>query len=120
MSTTIFYNPRCSKCRLTLELLNEKNTEPTVVEYLETPPDAKTLDEVLTLLNMEPRELMRKHESEYKDNNLDDASLSREQLIAAMVQHPRLIERPIVITEHHGKRQAAIGRPPEKVLEILS
>jgi arsenate reductase len=120
MSTTIYYNPRCSKCRLTLELLTDNGVEPTVVKYLDTPPDAETLDEILSLLKLEPRELMRTHESEYKDNKLDDESLSREQLITAMVQHPKLIERPIVITEENGKRQAAIGRPPEKVLEILS
>ncbi len=120
MSTTIYHNPRCSKSRQTLELLKNNNIEARVVEYLDTPPDAATLDEVLKLLNLEPRQLMRIHEAEYKDNKLDDTSLSRGQLIAAMVAHPRLIERPIVITEHNGKRQAAIGRPPESVLDILS
>ncbi|MBL1276795.1 MAG: arsenate reductase (glutaredoxin) [Ectothiorhodospiraceae bacterium] len=119
MSTTIYHNPSCSKCRLTMELLHNKGEEPTVVEYLNSPPDANALTEILDLLKLEPRDLMRKHETEYLDNNLDDASLSREQLIAAMVKHPRLIERPIVITEHDGKRQAAIGRPPENVLDIL-
>lgn len=119
MPTTIYHNPSCSKCRQTLELLHTKGEEPSIVEYLNSPPDATTLDEILKLLNMEPRELMRKHETEYKDNKLDDASLSREQLITTMVKFPRLIERPIVITEHNGKRQAAIGRPPETVLDIL-
>jgi len=119
MSTTIYHNPRCSKSRQTLELLNNNNVETRVVEYLDTPPDATTLDEVLNLLNIEPRQLMRTHETEYKDNKLDDTSLSRSQLITAMVTYPRLIERPIVITEHNGKRQAAIGRPPESVLDIL-
>ncbi len=119
MSTTIYHNPRCSKSRQTLELLKNNNVETHVVEYLDTPPDAAILDEVLQLLNLEPRQLMRTHEAEYKDNKLDDTSLGREQLIAAMVAHPRLIERPIVITEHNGKRQAAIGRPPESVLDIL-
>jgi len=119
MSTIIYHNPRCSKSRQTLELLKNNNIETRVMEYLATPPDAATLDEVLNLLNIEPRQLMRTHEAEYKDNNLDDTSLSREQLIAAMVAHPKLIERPIVITEHNGKRQAAIGRPPESVLGIL-
>ncbi len=119
MSTIIYHNPRCSKSRQTLELLNNNNAEPSVVEYLDTPPDATTLDEVLSLLDLEPRQLMRTHEAEYKDHKLDDTSLSREQLIAAMVAHPKLIERPIVITEHNGKRQAAIGRPPESVLDIL-
>jgi arsenate reductase len=119
MSTTIYYNPGCSKCRQTLELLQTKGAEPSIVEYLNTPPDAETLNEVLKLLNREPRDLMRQHEAEYTDNKLDDTSLSREQLIAAMVKFPKLIERPIVITEHNGKRQAAIGRPPESVLDIL-
>ncbi len=119
MSTIIYHNPRCSKSRQTLELLSNNNIEITLVEYLNTPPDAATLAEVLNLLNLEPRQLMRTHETEYKDNGLDDASLSHEQLIAAMVAHPKLIERPIVITEHNGKRQAAIGRPPESVLDIL-
>ena len=119
MSTTIYYNPHCSKCRQTLELLETEGVESSIVEYLNTPPDEATLTEILTLLHMEPRELMRKHKTKYKDNNLDDPSLSREQLIAAMVQHPKLIERPIVITEHKGQRKAAIGRPPEKVLDIL-
>lgn len=119
MSTTIYYNPDCSKCRQTLELLQANDTEPRIVEYLNTPPDTETLEQVLGLLNMEPRELMRKHEAEYTDNKLDDASLSREQLITAMVKFPKLIERPIVVTEHNGQRKAAIGRPPESVLDIL-
>jgi len=119
MSTIIYHNPRCSKSRQTLALLNDNGIKATVVEYLNTPPDTAALDNILQLLAMEPRELMRKNESEYKDNHLDDTSLSREQLIAAMVAHPRLIERPIVISEHNGQRRATIGRPPESVLEIL-
>ncbi|MDT8385101.1 MAG: arsenate reductase (glutaredoxin) [Gammaproteobacteria bacterium] len=119
MSTTIYHNPRCSKSRQTLELLNTRGAEPRVVEYLETPPDAATLEQLLTLLKLEPRALMRRQEAEYRDNHLDDTTLSREQLIAAMVAHPKLIERPIVITEHNGQRRAAIGRPPEAVLDIL-
>ncbi len=115
MSTTIYHNPRCSKSRATLQLLEDKKAEPTVVEYLKTPPDAKTLDELLTKLGMEPRDLMRKHEAEYKDNNLDDESLSRNELIQAMVDFPKLIERPIVVA--NGK--VAIGRPIENVLDIL-
>lgn len=115
MSVTIYHNPQCSKCRITLQMLKDKNTEPTVVEYLKTPPDANTLDELLTKLVMEPRDLMRKHENEYKDNNLDNEALSRDELIQAMVDFPRLIERPIVVA--NGK--VAIGRPVENVLEIL-
>jgi arsenate reductase (glutaredoxin) len=111
----IFHNPRCSKCRLTLDILNDECVETTIIEYLNTPPSAAELGDVLDMLGLEPRELMRKHESPYKENNLDEPALSREQLIQAMVDNPILIERPIII---HGNR-ATIGRPPEKVLEIL-
>ena len=112
----IYHNPRCSKSRATLKLLEDKEIKPMVTNYLETPPDADTLNQVLEMLGMDdPRELMRKNEQEYKENNLADVSLSRKDLIEAMIKYPRLIERPIVIS--HGK--AAIGRPPETVLEIL-
>ncbi|MDQ7075912.1 MAG: arsenate reductase (glutaredoxin) [Gammaproteobacteria bacterium] len=113
--TTLYYNPSCSKCRQTLELLQEKGIEPKVIEYLKTPPSTEELQQILEQLGLEPRQLMRKHESEYLDNQLDNSSLSKAQLIAAMVKFPRLIERPIVIKE--GK--AAIGRPPTLILEIL-
>ncbi|HPQ96552.1 MAG: arsenate reductase (glutaredoxin) [Thiothrix sp.] len=112
---TIYHNPRCSKSRQTLALLEQQGIEPQVIRYLETPPDATTLERLLELLDLSPRELMRKGEDEYQRLGLDDPQLTRAQLIAAMVQHPRLIERPIVV--HNGK--AAIGRPPEKVLELL-
>lgn len=115
MSVTIYHNPRCSKSRQTLQLLRDHDLEPEVVDYLKTPPDAATLERLLGLLGLEPRELMRRKEAEYKELGLDDPALSREQLIAAMVEHPRLIERPIVV----GGGKAALGRPPEKVLEIL-
>ena len=115
MSITLYHNPRCSKSRQTLELLNQNGIEPEIIEYLQTPPDAQQLEQILTLLNLEPRQLMRSNETEYKDNNLDDPALSRTQLIQAMVEHPKLIQRPIVL--HNGK--AALGRPPESVLEIL-
>jgi arsenate reductase len=97
-------------------LLEDNKVQPQVVEYLKTPPTAAELDEILALLGMEPRELMRKGEAAYKDNNLDDPSLGREDLIQAMVTNPILIERPIVIKGN----KAALGRPPEKVLDILS
>jgi arsenate reductase (glutaredoxin) len=115
MPVTIYHNPRCSKSRATLQILEEKNIEPVVVEYLKTPPDAKTLDDLLAKLGMDPRDLMRKQEDEYKENHLDDESLSREDLIAAMIKFPRLIERPIVVANN----KVVIGRPPEKVLDIL-
>ncbi len=113
--TTIYHNPRCSKSRETLQLLQEKGIAPDVVLYLETPPDAKTLKDLLKKLGLKPRQLMRTKEAEYKAMGLDDAALGDEQLIAAMVECPKLIERPIVV---HGKK-AALGRPPEQVLEIL-
>jgi arsenate reductase len=113
--TVIYHNPRCSKSRQTLDLLNDRGIEAEVVEYLKTPPDAGTLNNILDMLGLEPRALMRSNEDEYRELNLDDASLTREQLIAAMVEHPRLIQRPIVI--HDDK--AALGRPPQQVLGIF-
>jgi arsenate reductase len=115
MPTTIYHNPRCSKSRAALALLRDQGIEPEVVEYLKTPPDFDTLAQLLDMLGLEPRDVMRRKEKEYKENGLDDPNLSREQLIAAMVAHPKLIERPIVVKE--GK--AALGRPPEKVLDIV-
>ncbi|HHZ88005.1 MAG TPA: arsenate reductase (glutaredoxin) [Chromatiaceae bacterium] len=115
MSTTIYHNPRCTKSRLTLELLGEKGIEPTVIKYLDTPPDAAQLDAILQQLGMEPRDLMRTFESIYKEAGIDNPDLSRDELIQAMIDHPILIERPIVITD----KGAAIGRPPETVLKVL-
>lgn len=113
--TIIYHNPRCSKSRQTLELLKEKGVEPQIVEYLKTPPDADTLRELLNKLGMKPRDLMRKKEKEYKELGLDNPELSDEELIQAMVEHPRLIERPIVVNSN----KVALGRPPENVLEII-
>jgi arsenate reductase len=115
MTTTIYHNPKCSKSRQTLELIKEKNIAPTIIEYLKTPPTAEELKEILGQLGIAPRDLMRKKEDEYAELKLDDPSLSDDDLIAAMVKHPILIERPIVLA--NGK--AALGRPPEQVLEIL-
>lgn len=113
---TIYHNPRCSKSRETLSLLTERGIEPDVVLYLETPPDAATIKTLLNQLGFScARELMRTKEDLYKTLNLADPSLSEEALIQAMVDNPKLIERPIVIS--HGK--ARLGRPPEQVLEIL-
>jgi arsenate reductase len=113
---TIYHNPRCSKSRQTLALLEEKGVTPAVILYLETPPSEAELTDVLTKLGMAPRELLRKGEAEYKDNNLQDQSLSDADLLAAMARFPKLIERPIVIKGDKAK----IGRPPESVLELLS
>lgn len=111
----IYHNPRCSKSRATLALLTARGIQPRIVEYLKDPPSAPELARLLSLLGLEPRELMRRQEEEYQAAHLDDPGLSRDKLIAAMIEHPRLIERPIVV---FGDR-AAIGRPPEHVLEIL-
>ena len=111
----IFHNPRCSKSRQTMQLLTDRGIEPEVIEYLKTPPTKQELTEILDLLGLEPRQLMRTKEAEYKENGLDDESLSKIQLIDAMIKHPKLIERPIVLS----KGKAAIGRPPETVLEIV-
>lgn len=115
MSVTIYHNPRCSKSRQTLQLLEERKLEPRVIEYLKQPPDAKTLRQILQRLGMQPRDLLRSKEKEYKEAGLDDPSLSDDQIIEKMIAHPRLMERPIVV---HGDK-AAIGRPPENVLKIL-
>jgi arsenate reductase len=111
----IFHNPRCSKSRQTMDILKSNDVDATVVEYLKIPPSNAELTEILDMLGMEPRDLMRKNEKAYKENNLDNPALTREQLIQAMVDNPILIERPIVISGN----QAVIGRPPEKVLDIL-
>ncbi|MEH6358473.1 MAG: arsenate reductase (glutaredoxin) [Pseudomonadales bacterium] len=116
MSTvTIYHNPRCSKSRQTLELLTDRNIEPEIVLYLDTPPSTEELTELLAKLNMPARDLLRKGEDAYKENNLNDANLSETELIQAMHDFPKLIERPIVIAND----KAALGRPPEQVLEIL-
>lgn len=115
MTPTLYHNPRCSKSRAALALLREHGVEPEVIEYLKDPPDAETLSRLLDLLGLGPRELMRTKEPEYRALGLDDPGLTRETLIAAMVANPRLIERPILVKDG----RAAIGRPPEKLLEIL-
>jgi len=116
MSVTIYHNPRCSKSRQTLALLQDRGIEPEIVEYLKTPPDAKAIDRLLKLLGKEPREVMRKGEEPYKALGLADPGKSRQELIAAMAANPILIERPIVVKDN---KKAALGRPPEQVLDIL-
>ncbi|MDQ7050553.1 MAG: arsenate reductase (glutaredoxin) [Enterobacterales bacterium] len=111
----IYHNPRCSKSRQTLALLEENAVDLEVIEYLKTPPTVKELKQVIALLKIEPLQLMRKNEDEYKQAGLDDKSLTKDQQIALMVAYPKVIERPIVI----GQGKAAIGRPPESVLEII-
>ncbi|WP_075995577.1 arsenate reductase (glutaredoxin) [Salaquimonas pukyongi] len=112
--TVIWHNPRCSKSRQTLALLREKGIEPEIVEYLKTPPTQGEIERTIGLLGIEPRDLMRKGESVYKELGLSGVENSK-ALIAAMAENPVLIERPVVL--HKGK--AALGRPPEDVLKIL-
>ena len=112
---TLYHNPRCSKSRAALEILEARGLAPTVVRYLDTPLEATQLRSLLGKLDLSARQLLRSGEDEYKALNLADTSLSEEQLIAAMAAHPKLIERPILVAGD----KAVIGRPPEKVLEIL-
>jgi arsenate reductase (glutaredoxin) len=111
----IYHNPRCSKSRQTLKILQDHGLTPTIIEYLKTPPDAKDLKQILTKLNISPRELLRNNEPEYKENQLDNKNLSDDEIIQAIIKHPILMERPIVILGN----KAIIGRPPEKVNELL-
>ncbi|MGB2064498.1 MAG: arsenate reductase (glutaredoxin) [Marinomonas gallaica] len=114
--TTIYHNPRCSKSRETLALLEQKGITPDVILYLQTPPSADTITALLSLLQMNSaRELMRTKEDIYKELNLKEEH-NEEALITAMVNNPKLIERPIVV---HNE-QAKIGRPPESVLELFA
>ncbi len=115
MTIILYHNPKCSTSRRTLALLESQGIHPTIVEYLKTPPNKTQLKKILHSLGLEPRDLMRKKEAEYKNARLDDPRLTRDALIAAMVANPKLIERPIVV---NGER-AAVGRPPENVLRIL-
>lgn len=112
---TLYHNPRCSKSRDALELLEARGLAPHIVRYLETPPDAATLTALLSKLGISARQLLRSGEDEYKALELANPALTEAQLIAAMVAHPKLIGRPILVAGD----KAVIGRPPEKVLEIL-
>ncbi|MDP2226385.1 MAG: arsenate reductase (glutaredoxin) [Moraxellaceae bacterium] len=112
---TIYHNPRCSKSREALALIEANGHAPVIIDYLKAPPDAATLKKLLTALGLEARALLRSKEAEYAELGLDDSHLDEAALIAAMVAHPRLIERPIVVSG----RRAVIGRPPERVLELL-
>lgn len=111
----IYHNPRCGKSRQTLALIEDAGIEPEVIEYLKTPPTAEELDAILKKLKIEPQELMRKGEAIYKELKLAERELSRDEAIAVMLEHPKLIERPIVVQG----RKAVLGRPPENVKELL-
>jgi arsenate reductase len=112
---TLYHNPRCSKSRSALQLLEDRGFTPTIVRYLETPLNAAQLQALLGKLNISARQLLRTGEDEYKNLGLSDPQVTEAQLIAAMVSQPKLIERPILVVGD----KAVIGRPPETILEIL-
>jgi arsenate reductase (glutaredoxin) len=111
----IYHNPRCSKSREALALLEQQGAEIEIVPYLDTPPDNATLSELLKQLGLTARELMRRKEAPYSELGLDDPDLSEAELVKAMCDYPRLIERPIVVKDG----RAILGRPPEKILELF-
>ena len=120
MKVTIYHNPRCSKSRQTLALLQDRGIEPQIIEYLKTPLNREQLGSFLSAMNMpHARDLMRQAESEYADNNLSDESLSEQQLLQSMVDNPILIQRPIVVVEDENETKVALGRPIEDVINIL-
>ena len=114
-SVTLYHNPRCSKSRQTLQILEDNGITPEIVLYLETPPTADEINGLLKKLGISARELLRKGEDAYKENNLKDTSLSDAELVAAMAEFPKLIERPIVVKG----AKAVLGRPPENALELV-
>ncbi|MSR65290.1 MAG: arsenate reductase (glutaredoxin) [Verrucomicrobiae bacterium] len=111
----IYHNPRCSKSRQALEILRAHKVEPQIIEYLKTPPDAMTLKDVLRKLKLGVRDILRDGEDEYAKLKLNNPNLSGDKLIATIIKHPVLLQRPIVVCGH----RAVIGRPPEKVKELL-
>lgn len=116
MAYTLYHNPRCSKSRQTLEILQQHNVDVTVVEYLKQPPSVAQLSDISNRLGLPPREFMRRGEAEYKQLNLDTEELSESELLQTMHDHPKLIERPILVSD----KGAVIGRPPEAVLSLLT
>lgn len=115
MKITLWHNPRCSKSRGALALLEERGHAPRIVDYQKAPPDATQLREVLRKLGLPARALLRTGEALYGELGLADESLDEDRLVAAMVAHPILIERPLAVSDS----RAVIGRPPERVLELL-
>jgi arsenate reductase len=111
----IFHNPRCSKSRQALQLLKDNNCKIEIISYLEIDLEVSLIEDILKKLALKPRDILRKGEQEYKDNNLKKDNLSEEDLINYMIKYPKLIERPIVVKGD----KAVIGRPPEKVLELI-
>lgn len=115
LNMKIYHNNRCRKSRETLALIEEKGISPTVIKYLENPPSKEELEEIISLLGIKPYDLIRRGEAVFKEN-YKGKELTDAEWINAMLEHPKLIERPIVV--HNGK--AIIGRPPERVLELIN
>ena len=115
MKIKIYHNPKCSKSRETLALLQQKKIAPEIVEYLKNPPTEAELSAILAALGLSARDVLRTKEPEYKELGLDNPKLTEKQIIGLIVSNPKLLERPIVV---NGKK-AAIGRPPENILKIL-
>ena len=115
MPVTIYHNPKCTKSRQTLKLLEGRGIKPKIIEYLKTPPSESELKRLLKLLGLRPRELLRKKESEYKLAKLDNPNLPDAAIIRAMIKYPKLIERPIVV----AGAKAVLGRPPENALKLV-
>ncbi len=113
---TIYHNPRCSKSRQTMELLQQKGIEPEIVEYMKEPPDIETLRHLTRLLGLPAKDLLRSNEQVFKDAGMDETDLSDDDILEAISECPTLLQRPIVVIDD---RKAALGRPPENVLEIL-
>lgn len=116
MQISLYHNPRCSKSRMALALLREAGIEPVLVDYLNTPPSLATLTRLVELLNVPPRAMLRTAETEYQTLKLAQPDLPDAAILAAIHQHPRLLERPIAVRDDE---RAVIGRPPERVLELL-
>jgi arsenate reductase (glutaredoxin) len=115
-SVTIYHNPRCSKSRATLQLLEDNGVQPDIIEYMKEPPDRATLEKIVSMLGVPVRDLLRSNEQVFKDAGMDDAELTDNDIYEAITQCPTLLQRPIVIVDDN---KAALGRPPENVLEIL-
>ncbi|GGD87619.1 arsenate reductase [Aureimonas endophytica] len=115
MSVTIYHNPACGTSRNTLEMIRQSGEEPQVIEYLKDPPSREVLSELLDMMGLKPRDILREKGTPYAELGLDDPRLSDEELLEAMMAHPILINRPIVVTE----KGAALCRPSEKVLALL-
>ncbi len=114
-SLKIYHNPRCSKSRQTLALIKERDVNVEIIEYLKNPPSKKELSQILKLLDISAKDLLRKGEAEYKESGLNNDGLTDAKMVELMVQYPKVIERPIVVSD----KAAVVGRPPENVLTLL-